>query len=67
MNRADRRVDDPFDDEREAIDDAHLWAKSYTRKLSDALQSDVARDIADEIWVELTSAEERRFDSRGSR
>ena len=42
-----------------AATDQHLWAKSYERDLRDilALQSEVARSIADEIKIKLTSRE----------
>jgi TolB-like protein/DNA-binding winged helix-turn-helix (wHTH) protein len=40
--------------------DVHLWAKSYDRNINDilSLQSDLARAIASEIAVTLTSAEQ---------
>ena len=40
--------------------DAHLWAKSYERNLNDilSLQTDLARAIATEIAVNLTSEEQ---------
>lgn len=43
--------------------DRHLWAKSYERNLSDVLllQSEVARNIADEIRIALTPQEELRL------
>jgi serine/threonine protein kinase/tetratricopeptide (TPR) repeat protein len=46
-----------------AATDKHLWASSYDRDLRDvlALQGDVARAIADEIGVRLTSEERTRF------
>ena len=47
----------------DARDDRHLWAQSYERNLGDvlALQSDVARAIADEIRVQLTPQEDSRL------
>jgi TolB-like protein len=44
-----------------AQDDSHLWAESYERELTDilALQSEVARTIAQQIRVKLTPAENR--------
>ncbi|HET9409886.1 MAG TPA: tetratricopeptide repeat protein [Candidatus Sulfotelmatobacter sp.] len=44
----------------DAAQDKHLWAQSYEGALGDtlALQSDVARAIADEIRIELNSQEE---------
>jgi eukaryotic-like serine/threonine-protein kinase len=43
--------------------DQHLWAKSYERDMVDilALQSEVARSIADEIRVKLTPRERSRL------
>ena len=43
--------------------DRHLWAKSYERDLSDVLtlQSEVAREIANEINVALTPQEQARL------
>jgi serine/threonine protein kinase/Tfp pilus assembly protein PilF len=48
-----------------ATTDQHLWAESYERDLSDilALQGEVARAIAKEIEVKLTSGEEARLAS----
>lgn len=48
-----------------ARDDAHLWARSYDRELKDVLdlQGEIVREIADEIRIELTPAELRRFTS----
>jgi len=47
----------------EAATDMHLWAKSYERDLSDilALQSEVARAIAQEIRIKITPQEEERL------
>lgn len=44
----------------DAAQDKHLWAQSYEGALGDtlALQSDVARAIADEIRIQLSSQEE---------
>jgi len=43
--------------------DKHLWARSYERELRDvlALQSEVARAIADEIQVKITPQERMRL------
>ncbi len=43
--------------------DRHLWARSYERDLRDipALQSEVARDIAGQIRVQLTPREQARM------
>jgi len=47
----------------EAATDRHLWAKSYERELRDilALQSEVARAIANEIQIKLTPQEQTRL------
>jgi len=47
----------------EAATDRHLWAKSYERELRDilALQSEVARAIANEIQIKLTPQEQARL------
>ena len=46
-----------------AATDTHLWAKSYESDLRDilALQSDVARTIAQEIQIKLTPQEKARL------
>jgi len=46
-----------------AATDQHLWAKSYERDLVDvlALQSEVARAIADEVQAKLTPQERARL------
>jgi eukaryotic-like serine/threonine-protein kinase len=47
--------------------DKHLWAESYEREITDvlAIQNDVANDIASQIRVKLTPAEQARLtDSR---
>ena len=48
--------------------DRHLWAESYDRELRDilALQSEVARAIAEEIRIKSTPQERARMASRGS-
>ena len=47
----------------EASEDRHLWAKSYERDLKDVLglQSEVARDIADEIQLQVSPQEAARM------
>ena len=49
----------------DAKTDEHLWAQSYERDMSDvlALQSEVARAIANEVEVELTPGERERLTS----
>lgn len=46
-----------------AAQDRHLWAKSYEREVKDviALQSEVARDIASEIQLQLSPQEHARM------
>ncbi len=46
-----------------AATDQHIWAKSYERDLSDvlAMQSEVARAIADEVQAKLTPQERARL------
>ena len=43
--------------------DEHIWAQSYDRELSNVLllQSDVARDIAQQIALELTPQQQQRL------
>jgi TolB-like protein/tetratricopeptide (TPR) repeat protein len=52
----------------DAKTDEHLWAQSYARDMSDvlALQSEVARAIANEVKVELTPDETERLASSSS-
>jgi TolB-like protein/Tfp pilus assembly protein PilF len=47
--------------------DQHLWSESYERDFRDvlALQSEVARGIADKIQVELTTHEQNRLAKAG--
>jgi TolB-like protein/Flp pilus assembly protein TadD len=44
-----------------AITDAHLWADTYDRKLTDifAVESDIAKTIADTLRVKLTGSEKQ--------
>jgi adenylate cyclase len=50
----------------DAHSDQHIWAKSYDRELDDvfAVQSEIARQVAEALAVELRPAEEARLDSR---
>jgi serine/threonine protein kinase/Tfp pilus assembly protein PilF len=43
--------------------DEHIWAQSYDRELKDVfkVQSDIARQIANELRIELTSPENQRL------
>jgi TolB-like protein len=47
----------------DAVSDKHLWAEQYDRELRDILKlhSEVARQIADQIKVEITQDEETRL------
>ncbi|MGH9870427.1 MAG: protein kinase domain-containing protein [Candidatus Polarisedimenticolia bacterium] len=47
----------------EAATDRHLWAQSYERDLRDvlALQSDLARAVAEEIRIRITPRDEERL------
>jgi TolB-like protein/Flp pilus assembly protein TadD len=49
-----------------AVTDAHLWAESYDRKLTDifTVESDIARTIADTLKAKLTGAEEQAITRR---
>jgi non-specific serine/threonine protein kinase len=51
----------------DAATDQHLWAESYERDLQDvlALQSEVARAVAQEIKVKLTPQEEAQLTGKG--
>src|SRR6266516_183858 len=44
-----------------AVNDSHLWADTFDRKLSDifSVESEVAKAIADQLRVKLTGEEER--------
>jgi TolB-like protein/Tfp pilus assembly protein PilF len=45
--------------------DEHIWAESYDRQLKDVfeVQSDIARQIANELRIELTAQENQRLGS----
>src|SRR5947207_4752215 len=49
-----------------ATTDAHLWAETYDRKLTDifALESDIAKTIADTLQAKLTGSEERMMSKK---
>jgi TolB-like protein/class 3 adenylate cyclase/Flp pilus assembly protein TadD len=49
-----------------AADDSHLWADTFDRKLTDifAVESDVARAIADQLQAKLTGREEQVIAAR---
>jgi TolB-like protein/Flp pilus assembly protein TadD len=49
----------------DAGDDRHLWAQGYERSFSEllALQNEVARDIAQQVRVEITPLEQARLDA----
>src|SRR5262249_34061590 len=50
----------------DAVHDKHLWAESYDRDLGDvlAVQSTVALDIARQVRIRLTTAEQRRLEQQ---
>src|SRR5213083_2754500 len=50
----------------DAATDAHLWAETYDRKLTDifAVESEVAAKIADVLQAKLTGAEQRSIAAR---
>ncbi|MFZ3376451.1 MAG: tetratricopeptide repeat protein [Chthoniobacterales bacterium] len=52
-----------------AITDAHLWAEIYDRKLTDifAVESDIAKTIADTLQAKLTGSELSAISSRPTR
>jgi TolB-like protein/Flp pilus assembly protein TadD len=49
-----------------AADDSHVWAESFDRKLTDifAVESEVAKTIADQLSVHLTGREEQVIAAR---
>ena len=49
-----------------ALNDAHLWGDIYDRKLTDifAVESDIAKTIADTLQAKLTGAEEQLISAR---
>ena len=49
-----------------AVTDAHLWAEIYDRKLTDifAVESDIAKRIADTLQAKLTGSEQRGLSAR---
>src|SRR2546427_3089828 len=49
-----------------ALTNAHLWAEIYDRKLSDifALQSDIAKTVADQLQAKLTGSEKQMMAAR---
>jgi adenylate cyclase len=49
----------------EADDDGHLWAENYDRELTDifAIQTEIARTIANRLEAELSTEESRRLAS----
>jgi adenylate cyclase len=52
----------------DAGSDRHLWAKTYDRELDDifAVQSEIARQVAEALQVELRATEVARLGARGS-
>jgi TolB-like protein len=49
-----------------ALTDAHLWAETYDRKLTDifGLESDIAKSIADALKAKLTASEQTQLSKR---
>ena len=49
-----------------ALNDAHLWADTYDRKLNDifAVESEIARTIADTLQAKLSGAEQQAIAAR---
>jgi len=49
-----------------AVTDAHLWAEIYDRKLTDifAVESDIAKTIADTLQAKLTGSEEEAMSKK---
>jgi hypothetical protein len=50
----------------DARNDAHLWAQTYDRDLEDvfAIQSEIAKTIADQLRAKLSPAEENAIEQR---
>src|SRR5437762_8943308 len=51
-----------------AMTDAHLWAEIYDRKLTDifAVESDIAKTIADTLRAKLTGSEKQMMESQST-
>ena len=51
-----------------AEDNSHIWGAQYNRKLADvfALQADIAKDISQELRLELTGEEKQDFGKRST-
>jgi len=49
-----------------ALSDAHLWAETYDRKLTDifAVESDIAKTIADTLQAKLTGSEKQMMSAQ---
>src|SRR5439155_1150003 len=52
-----------------ALTDAHLWADTYDRKLNDifAVESEIAKTIADTLQVKLTGSEKQMIAAQPTR
>ena len=50
----------------DARNDAHLWAQTYDRDLADvfAIQSEIAKAIADQLQAKLSPAEKKAIEQR---
>jgi TolB-like protein/Tfp pilus assembly protein PilF len=49
-----------------ALSDAHLWAETYDRKLTDifGVESDIAKSVADALKAKLTGSEQTKMSKR---
>jgi serine/threonine-protein kinase len=49
----------------DTLDNARLWGEQYTRKFADSLlvQEEIARDIAEKLRLQLSSADRNRFEA----
>ena len=52
-----------------ALTDAHLWAETYDRKLTDifGVESDIAKSVADALKAKLTGSEQTEMSKRPTR
>ena len=52
-----------------ALTDAHLWAETYDRKLTDifAVESEIAKTIADTLQAKLSGSEQHAIAARADR
>jgi len=52
----------------DAVEDRLLWGEQYNRKLTEtlALQEEIAREISEQLRLEITGEEERQLSKRGT-